>query len=340
LLTETYQQALTQLQDTELEIILTEVMRFFKSVNNYQMAFEALEKLYLLNQQLFDTNKLNSLAQLEEKYQLKLRDEQIAHLARENELKQTKINNQALKTTTFILGTVLLIILAITLVIFLRRSANKINSLTKKTTNLEKLSIKDPLTGLNNRRALNERMQAETVDKDNIYALLLLDIDHFKHINDSFGHACGDYILVELAQRIKTITRSQDMVARWGGEEFVIYMNHINQNALEQYIERLLTTINKQAFTYQGEKIPVTISIGYYLAPEEMPVEKRPNWQEAMKFADLVLYQSKRNGRNQATGMGKKARRYLVNSGATSFYQVKEALELGKIQPKIIQPMN
>ncbi len=170
----------------------------------------------------------------------------------------------------------------------------KINFMYTKT---KELSITDALTGLHNRRhfeqtADREFLRAARYKSDLTFAVI--DIDFFKHINDTYGHLCGDKILKEVAFLINDSFRKTDMVFRYGGEEFVIILTETNETDAQIPLERLREKIENNAFKFKTESLKVTVSIGFSSA-----VEASEDATELFSFADKALYKAKESGRNQ-----------------------------------------
>ncbi len=156
-------------------------------------------------------------------------------------------------------------------------------------------SLTDALTGLGNRRYFDkflEWVMANTHRTGQNYAVALLDIDHFKRVNDTFGHDLGDEVLKHLAVELKKQIRTADMLFRWGGEEFVIVMPHCTAVEAEIAAERFRLHIQKTPFHFSSEKLYLTISLGIY-AGNESSDSKLP-----MSIADQCLYKAKSSGRN------------------------------------------
>ena len=157
---------------------------------------------------------------------------------------------------------------------------------------LEKITITDLLTGAFNRRYLTEETQGE-IAKARRYGqkigLLMLDIDHFKHINDQFGHVAGDQVLKELVMRVKGQLREADTLARWGGEEFLILLPHCTLDDTLGLAEKLRKSIADNAFPEVGS---VQISIG---VSEYRPRETFIEW---LNRTDRAMYRAKSEGRN------------------------------------------
>lgn len=160
------------------------------------------------------------------------------------------------------------------------------------------LAIVDPLTKLNNRRFLNTQLTAmlrEDVRRDAPLSMLVLDLDHFKRVNDVFGHDAGDDVLRECADRLRTLVRGIDIVARFGGEEFVIAMPDTDAFAASRVAERIRDLIDKKPFIVaNGEKkLHVTVSIGVATTGRGAV-----DAESLFKQADEALYEAKRAGRN------------------------------------------
>ncbi|WP_339525785.1 sensor domain-containing diguanylate cyclase [Pseudomonas sp. EA_35y_Pfl2_R111] len=160
----------------------------------------------------------------------------------------------------------------------------------------QRKTMLDPLTQLWNRAGLNHflpRQQAQADDLGLQLGVLFCDLDYFKKVNDSHGHAAGDQVLWETARRISAAVRPQDVVTRSGGEEFVVLLQVHDQHELLQIAERIRTALNKDPVTIDELHLNLTISIGAALHnPGEPPAT-------TMNRADQALYQAKGNGRNR-----------------------------------------
>ena len=161
------------------------------------------------------------------------------------------------------------------------------------------LAITDPLTGLHNRRYLDSHLGAlfdEAASRGRQISVLLLDIDRFKAINDSYGHDAGDEVLREFAVRVRAHTRGIDLLARYGGEEIVVAVPDTAVDGAEAVAERIRERIEATPFPiHRGTRaIPVTVSIG--VAAREAGDTAAG---EMLKRADLALYRAKQQGRNR-----------------------------------------
>ncbi|WP_220751780.1 diguanylate cyclase [Shewanella sp. KT0246] len=163
----------------------------------------------------------------------------------------------------------------------------------------EKMANMDPLTRLNNRRAFYQLVEPmfteERIQKS--ASILMIDIDRFKGINDTYGHNFGDEVLVKVGALIRDTLRKDDVLARWGGEEFIIFLPHTQEQEANTLAARLCENIGKLQFTQMQRKVTVTASIG--IVTSCSAINQLPT---LIEVADKHLYQAKRSGRNQICG--------------------------------------
>jgi diguanylate cyclase (GGDEF)-like protein len=164
------------------------------------------------------------------------------------------------------------------------------------------LSVTDPLTGVSNRRHLFQQLEAE-LNRSRRYgtpvSMVMIDIDHFKHLNDTSGHQAGDTALKEVCQNLKAVVRKVDTVARYGGEEFVVLLPQVGREEALEVAEKLRRAVEEHPFA-MGATQPggrVTISVGVATFPTDATEQPR-----LVDAADSALYASKRGGRNKVTG--------------------------------------
>lgn len=167
--------------------------------------------------------------------------------------------------------------------------------LTNKVKNLEEKSNLDSLTHVFNRYALTNYLNKICSNKDTPYNfhLLILDIDDFKSINDTYGHIAGDKVLIFLANTIKKTLRDGDKIFRYGGEEFIIILNRIDDKQCIKVTNRLLELIRKNKLIYKGQNIPITMSVG------ATKYKQGDTHDSLISRADTALYRAKKNGKNQ-----------------------------------------
>jgi two-component system, cell cycle response regulator len=158
------------------------------------------------------------------------------------------------------------------------------------------LALTDPLTGLYNQRYLMRHLRGllESGQGHDI-AVLMVDVDHFKSVNDEYGHAAGDSALRTIADALRANTRVFDSLARYGGEEFVVAMPGTSTEDAMQAAERLRVAVEATPFVWpQGGQFRLTVSIGIACSGEQ-----RPTPEALLHAADLALYEAKRAGRNR-----------------------------------------
>ncbi|WP_457748876.1 diguanylate cyclase [Sulfurimonas sp.] len=156
---------------------------------------------------------------------------------------------------------------------------------------------RDFLTGLFNRRYFFKEVNDyidEIKQNGEQFALGMIDIDHFKKVNDTYGHDIGDKIITSLADILRSSTNPQDIVARFGGEEFCVVLKNVNRHSAQEIFERLRENVERSSYHLKDDReITFTISIGALLFKEEESLE------ENLNEADMLLYKAKNNGRNQ-----------------------------------------
>lgn len=175
------------------------------------------------------------------------------------------------------------------------------DSLRDRVRNGLQAAVTDPLTGLHNRRYADTQLQRladQSDDAGAVYAMMVVDIDHFKSINDSHGHAAGDAILTALAERLRQNFRAIDLIARIGGEEFLVAMPETSAAQAEMAAQRLRHLVESKPFiiTADAEPLSVTVSVG--VAVSSVEATSRTTLGQMMKDADAALYDAKSAGRN------------------------------------------
>ena len=168
--------------------------------------------------------------------------------------------------------------------------------LAESNTKLEQLALEDPLTGLLNRRGFEHRAEApwqRLKRSGKPFSILLADIDHFKSINDRFGHDEGDRMLISVSRQLRRITRAVDVVARWGGEEFVVLLEDAAIEGAGIAAEQMRKAVEEMPFATTSENVSVTLTIG---VAECQPGESMDAF---IRRADQALYVGKKDGRNR-----------------------------------------
>jgi diguanylate cyclase (GGDEF)-like protein len=172
------------------------------------------------------------------------------------------------------------------------------DELRVRNVELERLSATDGLTGLYNRRFMQEalsRCRATARRHGVSWSVVMLDIDHFKSVNDTLGHAVGDTVLRETASRLATRLRTEDIVARWGGEEFLVALPQSEPGGAGVVGEALRHTVGREPVAYDGGVLDVSVSVGWADAGESTV-------EDVVRRADEALYRAKESGRNRVCG--------------------------------------
>ena len=188
------------------------------------------------------------------------------------------------------------VILAITGAFFETAAADAEKALIQANKKLATLATTDPVTNLVNRRLIVSRIEQEKIRMERgskPFTLIMVDIDNFKQTNDEFGHACGDYVLVNMAELISLSLRKQDEVARWGGDEFLIMLPETDAEGAQVVAEKIRSKIESTPFEYRESEIPVTVTLGVGACEPGMGVGS------CIRKADQALYFGKQTGKNK-----------------------------------------
>lgn len=179
----------------------------------------------------------------------------------------------------------------------MQRLETALQDLTEAKKSLEKIARQDALTKVHNRKHLMEALEAElrrSLRFHHPFSLLFIDADHFKQINDSYGHAFGDFVLKRLVAALRDVLRPADIIGRFGGEEFLVGLVETAADAAQQIAERLRLKVSETIFKFKGQQVLVTISIGLAsLRDGSADIDR------LIDSADHALYRAKEAGRNQ-----------------------------------------
>jgi diguanylate cyclase (GGDEF)-like protein len=295
----------------ELQDVLIEYGAALERAGDSAGAVKAYHRERAISNALFERRRQKATLELQEKYEADKKQRQIALLSRENQLKSTEIDNRRLQQRVWWLLAVVFALAAGIVGILYRKVRHANAQLHVKNLELKQQSARDPLTGLYNRRHFQEFMRthlqvekrgAGTSGEEIVGALFLLDIDHFKHVNDTYGHAAGDAVLRMISDSLREILRETDMIVRWGGEEFLAFLPAIPRSGVEEIAQRLLVGISSTVVQYQGIGMSVDVSIGFAPFPLVPGSDALP-WERAVNLVDMALYLAKAHGRNRAYGV-------------------------------------
>ncbi|MEO5374866.1 MAG: diguanylate cyclase [Alphaproteobacteria bacterium] len=180
--------------------------------------------------------------------------------------------------------------------VYLRETAPVLETKRLMDT-LRESTLRDPMTSLNNRRFLEEYAESLVANihrRKTHLTVMMLDLDHFKMVNDTYGHAAGDAVLKALAKVMRESVRASDLVVRYGGEEFLIILVDTGTEGADKVAENIRAAVEQMSVNVGGVVLKKTISIGL----ADFPADSETFWQ-AVKFADVALYQAKEGGRNR-----------------------------------------
>jgi diguanylate cyclase (GGDEF)-like protein len=312
----------------ELQAVLQEYGQALERAGDYAGAIAAYHRERELSSALFEKQRQKAVWELQEKYEAEKKQRRIELLSRENQVKSAEIDNRRLQQRVWWL-LALVFALASAVVGLLYRKVRQANAqLEVKNLELKAQSSLDPLTSLYNRRHFQEYMRNHNQverrsqgGEDIVGALFLLDVDHFKHVNDTYGHAAGDVVLKMIAENLRVALRETDMIVRWGGEEFLAFLPSIPRSGVDEVARRILTTIAAQQIEYQGHTFSVHVSVGFAPFPL-IPADTPLPWERAVNLVDMALYLAKAHGRNRAYGV-----RGFDNFSQTSMEAIEQDLE-------------
>ena len=270
-----------------------------------------------------------AIAAFQEQYKARERAAQIETLRSDNALKDAELRERHLLQTAASLGTSLTLLMLAGVLWMYRRSERAGRRLVALNDELAYCSAHDPLTGLHNRRSFQDRMRTRTGEiaarRDAADCFTLLDIDHFKRINDEYGHTAGDAVLVEVGKRLRAAMRESDMVLRWGGEEFLVYSQGVTPSQQPVLVRRILEALAASPVRLDdGTEVRISATAGAVSLPFDLHDEPgnahQIDWEQAIALADRALYKGKEAGRNRG---------YIV----AGMRQPEGALELDLVLP-------
>jgi diguanylate cyclase (GGDEF)-like protein len=289
---------------TNLANLLEEQGRYLELAGYPHEAYDALRRHRRLADEIYRRDHQQAVVELQEGFDNDRRQRELALLQRDSRLQQTELDNRSLQQRVWAVAVVAGLLLLGVTALLLRRLRRHSAALAEGNAALRTQSEVDPLTGLANRRHLLRRMQADADAgaPDFHGALLLVDLDHFKHINDRHGHAVGDAVLVAVAQRLRAALRDDDLVVRWGGEEFLIVSPALDEADLAALAQRLLQALAGTPVATASGPLAVSASIGFAGFPMP-PDHLGMPWERAVDLVDAALYLAKSHGRNRAYGV-------------------------------------
>ncbi|WP_229224058.1 GGDEF domain-containing protein [Duganella sp. SG902] len=308
----------------DLQAALREYGEALERAGDMAGAVQAYHRERAISDELFEKRRQQAMLELQEKYETEKKQRQIELLSRENQVKGAEIDNRRLQQRVWWLLALVFALAAAVVGLLYRKVRHTNAQLEVKNLELKAQSTLDPLTSLYNRRHFQDFMRglnARERQDDIVGALFLLDVDHFKHINDNYGHAAGDAVLKMIAENLRVALRETDMIVRWGGEEFLAFLPAIPRHGVDEIARRILLSISSQSLTYQEHQISVNVSVGFSPFPL-VPGGEPLAWERAVNLVDMALYLAKAHGRNRAYGV-----RGFENFHLTSMEAIEQDLE-------------
>ncbi|WP_168198928.1 GGDEF domain-containing protein [Luteimonas granuli] len=265
---------------------------------DWRLAYEGVQALREREVSSLRRETLDNLAGLQARLNDTEREHEVQRLQGAQRIEALRLQNARRLRNVWIGAFLLLLLLGGVFAGYQRRVNRRLTGLSRV----------DPLTGLLNRRAATHSLEAECADPteggDRRDVVFLIDIDHFKARNDRYGHAAGDAALAEVARHLRVCCRPEDIVARWGGEEFLVGCRQLDLARAQQVAERLRTAVSGIVLEdVTGEPPRLSVSIGFACFPFFPGAAAPGDWQDAVALADRALYAGKHGGRDAWVGV-------------------------------------
>ena len=280
--------------------ILQELSYMYADLHDFENAFNYHVRFKEINDSIFSIEQSEQITEMETKYETEKKEQQIVLLEKDNTIAGLKIKRQRLLLLYSVIGIVLILAFVLILSNLYRQKTKTAKALAVANGKLEELSRTGSLTKLWNRRYLHEIVERERVRikrSFEAFSFILMDIDHFKNVNDTYGHECGDYVLSTMAVILRSAVRKQDVVGRWGGEEFLLFLPSTSLQGAITIAESIRKKIADYPFNYDSKDITITSTLGVSEFDETVSVE------ECIKLADDGLYEGKESGRNRVVSV-------------------------------------
>jgi diguanylate cyclase (GGDEF)-like protein len=256
------------------------------------MAIQVYHRYDEVSEKFMTNTRQRAFLELSAQFDDERKARELELLRRDNALKVAEMREQRLRQQLILAGALFIAFVCAALVWAFAR-VSKVNE------RLRFSSEHDPLTGLSNRRYFNEQVLAVEGSRPVGGCVLLADLDHFKRINDTYGHPAGDAVLAAMSQRLSAALRVDDKLVRWGGEEFLAVLEPMTPSQADSTAERLLQAVRSEPVMWNGQSIRCTISIGYANFPMAGSATDI-TLDSAISLVDKALYVAKRRGRDRA----------------------------------------
>ena len=275
---------------------------YLEGAGDLDGAVHAYHQYRMLIDQLLRADTRKAVLETQARYDDERRAKEVELLSRDMNLKAEQLRERDLRLRLWAALGGCVLLSGVLLGLAYQRIRKTNLALASSNAALRVQGERDPLTGLSNRRHFQAAIKRLADQGKLSGTVFLIDIDHFKRINDGYGHAAGDSVLVEIAQRLRSVLREEDLVVRWGGEEFLIVVDTRDADYAGALAQRLLEGIGGQPVSHGAQLIPITASIGFAsfpIAPHALAL----SWERAIDLVDTVMYMAKAHGRNKAYGI-------------------------------------
>jgi diguanylate cyclase (GGDEF)-like protein len=287
---------------TGISQTLTELGTYLERAGDLPAAVQAYHRHRQLSDEILQRGQQNAIVEMQERFDAERRTRDLELLNRENTLKTEQLRQRDLQQRLWWLLAATFVLSLVVLMVLYRRVRQSNQALETSNYQLLVQSERDPLTGLANRRHFQAAMKQLAADGKLAGTVFLIDIDHFKRINDKHGHSAGDTVLVEMARRLRETLREHDLIVRWGGEEFLVIVRALGSDSVEALARRMLSAMAGSPVKHDDSPIEVTGSIGFATFPIE-PTLLPVSWERAINLVDTAMYLAKAHGRNRAYGV-------------------------------------
>lgn len=267
--------------------ILNKLVQAYEATGDYQQALNYMKRETIVRQNFYRATYSDEILSEKSALEHQLNSREVELIETKNELQNITLKEQRSREILYMTLLGVLAYFSLRGIIRLRRSNAELKS--QNTT--------DPLTGAFNRRFLEGWLEKVPCTKNKSdYLVSIIDIDHFKHFNDQFGHEAGDLVLTETVRVLQSNLRKDDLLIRWGGEEFVLIIPLDKKDKVSETLERLRTSIELHTIHHHQHEFNITISIGASVSESQ---HLSTHWESVFSQADAALYRAKRAGRNQ-----------------------------------------
>ncbi len=281
------------------ETLLLQIIQYLEMSERFDEALQYQQELTEFQRARFERELQEQVNSLEDRHRLVEQETEIRILKQERAISELQMDRQQLLIGSAIAAALLLALLAAFVFRGYRLKQRANRELADLNHRLDELARTDTLTGLSNRRDVMDKLRLFTARCDRTgspVAILMADIDHFKNVNDSYGHDAGDRVLQEVSRTLREQVRAQDLLARWGGEEFLIALADTNLEGARIAAEkfRLAVELHGSPEDMELERVTITVGVSVYTPDREL--------EAVITEADNRLYEGKESGRNCVVG--------------------------------------